>query len=119
DRLMDGRPPLIVVDIVVPDADLIRRMSSRRVCKNCGHTVNSPVSECPTCSGPMIQRSDDNEATVRERLKVYARQTKPLVEYYQPRPTFRSIDGSPAPDLVAAALVSAVQSARGAQGVHS
>ena len=55
-----------------------------------------------------MQRSDDNEAVVCERLKVYQRQTQPLVEYYQARPTFRSVNGAQAPDRVAADLMAAI-----------
>ena len=59
----------------------------------------------------MVQRADDNEAVVLERLKVYHRQSEPLVEYYRVRPTFRSINGAQAPDRVAADLVAAIEAA--------
>ena len=58
-----------------------------------------------------MQRNDDDDAVVRERLKVYQRQTQPLVEYYNARPTFRSVNGSQAPDRVASDLVTAIDSA--------
>ena len=51
-----------------------------------------------------MQRADDNEAVVRERLKVYQRDTQPLVDYYRTRPTFQSVNGAQPPDQVAAAL---------------
>jgi adenylate kinase len=129
DRMMDGRAPLIVVEIVVPEPVLVRRLSSRLVCEDCGFTAGAlgaavpPAPVCPRCGGRLVQRSDDKDATVRERLKVYLRQTKPLVEYYQARPTFRSVNGAQPPDRVAADLVAAVQAAgsplpaaKGAQG---
>jgi adenylate kinase len=67
-----------------------------------------------------VQRTDDNQAVVLERLKVYHRQSEPLVEYYRVRPTFRSIDGAQAPDRVAADLAAAIAAAGngGAAGVQ-
>ena len=58
-----------------------------------------------------MQRADDNQAIVIERLKVYHRQSEPLVEYYRVRPTFRSIDGAQPPDRVAADLAAAIAAA--------
>ena len=113
DGILAGRPPLVVVDIEVADAELMRRMLSRLVCKNCGTTANPGESAtagdaCRRCGGPLVQRSDDNETTVRERLRVYGRDTKPLLDYYRARPTFRSIDGAQSADRVASALATAV-----------
>ena len=59
----------------------------------------------------MVQRADDNQAVVLERLKVYHRQSEPLVEYFRVRPTFRSIDGAQPADRVAADLAAAVLAA--------
>jgi adenylate kinase len=111
DVMMDGRDPLIVVDIVVPEAELVRRLLMRMVCEECGLTAGGEGERCRDCGGRLVQRSDDNKAVVLERLKVYLRQTKPLVEYYQARPTFRSVDGSQPPDSVAADLVTAIEAA--------
>jgi adenylate kinase len=119
DGLMTGRSPLIVVDIAVPEDELIRRLGSRLVCEACGANWDSPsppaggraLLECRRCGGRLRQRSDDDETVVRERLKVYRRDTLPLLEYYRPRPTFRAIDGAQPPDRVAAELVAAVASA--------
>ena len=110
DEIVKDRDPLIVVEIVVPEAELVRRLSTRMVCEACGDTA-APVrraakaAECQRCGGRLVQRNDDNDAVVRERLKVYHRQTQPLVEYYQVRPTFRSVNGSQAPDRVASDLI--------------
>jgi len=114
DEIMAGRDPLIVIDIVVPEAELVRRLSTRMICENCG--ANAPVGDgaagtCARCGGRMVQRTDDSEAVVLERLKVYHRQSEPLVEYYRGRPTFRSVDGAQLPDRVAADLVSAIEAA--------
>jgi adenylate kinase len=63
----------------------------------------------------LIPRRDDGEEVVRERLRVYARDTQPLVEFYRTRPTFRSVDGDQTADAVAADLAAAVASSGGAQ----
>jgi adenylate kinase len=114
DEIVKGRDPLVVVEIVVPETELVQRLSVRMVCENCGETAHgaaAKAADCQRCGGKLAQRSDDNDAVVLERLKVYHRQTQPLVEYYQMRPTFRSVNGSQAPDRVAADLVAAIESA--------
>ena len=91
--MMDGRDPLIVVDIVVPEAELVRRLGiadDLRGLRRERRRSRTPIgAACASCGGRLVQRADDNEAVVLERLKVYQRQTKPLVEYYRARPTFR------------------------------
>ena len=121
DVMIEGRGPLLVTNIVVPEAELMRRLSTRLVCARCGvnaaaavESASADAARCRSCGGPLVQRADDNEAVVRERLKVYHRQTEPLVEYYRSRPTFCSIDGAQRPDQVAAVLVSAVDLVPGA-----
>jgi adenylate kinase len=114
DRIMARRDPLIVVDIVVPEAELVRRLGTRMICESCG--ANAPIGDgatgiCSRCGGKLVQRADDNQAVVIERLKIYHRQSEPLVEYYKVRPTFRSIDGAQAPDRVAADLAAAIEAA--------
>ena len=114
DGLMAGRDPLIVLDIVVPEPELVRRLSMRLICESCG--ANAPMGggsdvACARCGGRLVQRTDDDEAVVRERLKVYHRQSEPLVEYYRVRPTFRSIDGAQPPDYVATDIAAAIESA--------
>jgi adenylate kinase len=120
DGLMAGRDPLIVLDIVVPEPELVRRLSMRLICDNCG--ANAPMGggsdvACARCGGKLVQRTDDDEAVVLERLKVYHRQSEPLVEYYRARPTFRSIDGVQPPDRVAADIAAAIESAGAGNGV--
>ena len=116
DGIVNGRGPLVVLDIVVPEEVLVRRLATRRICSNCG--VNAAVEwtgNCQKCGGEMIARVDDGVGIVRERLKVYLRQTAPVVDYYSARPTFRSIDGNQPPDVVSqevdAALAEASRSA--------
>lgn len=115
DEIVTGRDPLVVVEIAVPDADIVRRLSMRMVCDSCGAIADAAAArasaKCRQCGGKLVQRSDDNDRVVLDRLKVYHQQTRPLVEYYQMRPTFRSVNGSQAPDRVAADLVAAIESA--------
>ena len=123
DGIMAGRSPLIIVDIQVPDAELVRRLTSRLICRGCG--ANAPEgllagspeaasARCGKCGGEFGQRADDNETVVLERLKVYQRNTKPLVDYYQSRPSFCAIDGAQAPAQVAAKIEAAVDAAAAA-----
>lgn len=148
DRLMESRDPLIIVNIAVPESELVRRMLARLVCEDCGSTAASgdqtasaadamvlpPVSaagadgaaavasqteplRCRRCGGRLVQRADDTEAVVRERLRVYHDQSKPLLEYYCSRPTFRTVSGAQAPERVGAELAGAiVDAANGVAG---
>jgi adenylate kinase len=115
DQIVDerGNGPLVVVDMMVPEAELVRRLAERRICAKCG--TNADPSDagmtCPKCGGNFVQRADDNENVVTERLKVYARTTKPLVEYYRERPTFRVVNGAQAPDRVALELDTVIDDA--------
>jgi adenylate kinase len=114
DEIMTGRDPLIVIDIVVPEAELVRRLSTRMICDNCGANAavgDGSAATCSRCGGPMVQRADDSGAVVLERLKVYHRQSEPLVEYFKVRPTFRSVNGAQPPDRVAADLIAAIEAA--------
>jgi len=112
DGMVDGRGPLVVLDIVVPEDVLVRRLATRRICSKCG--VNAAVEwtgNCQACGGTLVARIDDGVEIVRERLKVFLRQTKPLVDYYSTRSTFRSIDGNQPPDVVTAKIKSALDEA--------
>src|SRR6516165_12628625 len=117
DEMMTGRGPLVVVDIVVPEEVLLRRLAARRICGSCG--VNAQVdwmTTCGNCGGELVHRKDDNEAIVAERLKIYHRQTKPIVDFYTGRPTFRAIDGNQPPDVVTSAMDKAICQASAVQG---
>lgn len=111
DGMLAARDPLIVVDISVPERELARRLASRMICADCGANGAPGEIECARCGGRLVQRTDDNEAVVLERLRIYNRATKPLVDFYRGRPTFRSINGAQAPDVVAADLAAAIEAA--------
>ena len=113
DGIMIGRDPLIIIDIDVPEEDLVTRLSTRLICDDCGTNASVGLQDlkCARCGGRLAARADDNSAVVLERLKVYHEQSEPLVEYYRVRPTFRSINGAQAPDHVAADLAAAIAAA--------
>ena len=114
DEMLQGEP-LVIVDLDVPDAELLRRMQERRVCVRCA-SIAEPGSggragddACERCGGGMITRADDGDDRVRRhRLEVYVRESRPLLDYYCSRPTFRSINGAQAPDKVAAELAGSI-----------
>lgn len=111
DAMLDRRNPLVVIDIAVDDVEIIRRLSRRRVCAACGTIVGAAEGAlpgaCPDCGGALVQRRDDHESVVRDRLSVYRQRTTPLIDYYRDRPTFRSVDGGLTEDEVAAAVADA------------
>jgi adenylate kinase len=113
DDMIDGRAPLVIVDVEVPEDALVDRLSGRRVCGACGWTAPPGLTACAKCGGTLVQRRDDSPDVVRERLRVYARDTRPLVEFYRQRPTFRSVDGDQAQDAVGADIAAAVASVVG------
>ena len=118
DRMVDGRGPLVVLDVVVPEDVLVRRLATRRICSKCGS--NAAVHwkrACEKCGSRLVARIDDGDEIVRERLKVYQRQSQPLVDYYSVRGTFRSIDGNQPADVVTAAVEAALRAAASAGGV--
>jgi adenylate kinase len=105
DEMTDGRGPFCVLNIVVPEEVLVRRLATRRICSDCGATAAVEwTGDCQKCGGRLVARVDDGVEIVRERLKVYELQTKPLVEHYSSRSTFRSIDGNQPPDVVSRSI---------------
>ena len=89
-----------VFSISLADEIIVKRLSSRRVCLNCGasyNTITQPSKAegaCDKCSGKVIQRSDDNPETIKNRLKVYKDQTSPLIAYYKKAGVLNEVDGS-------------------------
>jgi adenylate kinase len=119
DRIVKERAngPLVVVDVRVPEKELVRRLASRLICSQCGANAEPPkagepaATRCAKCGGELEQRTDDNEQIVLERLKVYERTTKPLVEFYRDRPTFRIVNGAQALERVAHELDTVIDDA--------
>ncbi|MBE3604786.1 adenylate kinase [bacterium] len=100
-RMLENRGEKLdrVVALIVPDAEIVKRISGRRTCRNCGamyHLIYDPprnVGVCNECHGELYQREDDAEETVRMRLKVYAESTRPLLEHYGRLGLLSEIDG--------------------------
>jgi adenylate kinase len=115
-RLLDSldQPLDRVLFFDVSEAELLRRLTGRRVCRNCGatyHVVSAPSSRpgvCDRCGGELYQRADDSEATVRNRLNVYATQTAPLLEYYRQRGLLTTVPGEGRIEGIRASLREAV-----------
>jgi len=113
DKMTEGQP-LVIIDLAVPDGELIHRMEERRVCTKCGLNAEpgtTAADTCARCGGKMTMRADDGDVNVRQhRLEVYKRESQPLLDYYRSRATFRSINGAQAPEKVAAELSAAIDS---------
>jgi len=109
ERIILGRAPLIIIDIVLSEAEVIRRLASRTVCAECGTNAAGEGTTCHDCGGPLVPRADDREQVVINRLQVYRNQTEPLVTYYGGRPTYCRIDGARLPDDVTADIIKSVE----------
>lgn len=110
-----GKPLEHVVDIVVPDEVVVKRLSARRVCDSCGavkHLIYDPPQEegvCDQCEGELQQRTDDNPQIIRERLKEYKEKTRPLKDYYRAKGLLRGVDGSLEMEQVLKEICSAIE----------
>lgn len=101
DEFLSGRDQELdlVINIESSDECIIERLSKRRSCGSCGqiyHLGNTPPEDygiCDSCGEELIQRADDREETVRDRLRIYHDQTKPLIEYYTGKGKLVNIDG--------------------------
>jgi adenylate kinase len=120
DRLLEaeGTPLERVVLFETADEELVTRLGGRLVCRDCGRnyhrTLSSPRTpgQCDACGGELYQRPDDDEAPIRRRLAVYARDTRPLIEYYRARGLLTTIAGAGTVDAVHAELVRAAEGPR-------
>ncbi len=120
DRLDDilselGRKLDVVLELVVDTDEVVRRLSGRRTCRGCNHVwhldFDPPAKEsaCDICGGELYQRDDDQEATIRHRLEVYAEQTEPLIAFYGGRGILVGIDATGPVDDVTERAVEALR----------
>lgn len=108
DRALEagGKKITLALAIMVEEEELVSRLTGRRLCRDCARPYHvkfkPPVAPdvCDACGGELYQRSDDTEATVRNRLDVYRRQTEPLIGYYRAQGVLAEIDGVGAPDEI-------------------
>lgn len=95
----NGSEPLRVLQLLVPDDAIVRRITLRRTCAQCGaiyHLENNPPAKdsvCDRCGAEVIARPDDTEEAVRKRLESFHRQTMPVAEYYKSKGILREVDG--------------------------
>lgn len=115
DKRLSDKQKVIVLNLDVKDETLIKRTAGRLSCKACGHIQNkyfSPPAKdgvCDKCGGELVQRPDDKEEVVKERLRVYNAQTQPLIAYYTKQNKLKTINGEKSPDQVFAELKAAIQ----------
>ena len=113
DELLEQRGQALdgVILLEVPDEVVVERLAGRRICSACGeefHVKYRPPKQegvCDKCGGKLIQREDDQEATIRKRLQVYREQTAPLTEYARRKGLLHTVDGTGSMDQVFERLV--------------
>lgn len=115
--LLTERPIDLVVDLDVPREIVLERISSRRVCRDCGANYSATKGEsghriCDRCGGDVVQRDDDTPDAVNKRLDLYDSQTSPLISFYNARGLLAVVNGVGHPDHVLERLVSAIDAAR-------
>ncbi len=111
------RPIHVVIDLDVPREIVIERLSSRRVCRDCGTNYTASANEpspwiCDVCGGDVEQRADDTPEAVNRRLDLYETQTAPLIEFYSGRGMLTVVNGVGHPDHVFRRLTDAVEARR-------
>ena len=112
DKILETKSLVLdgVIFIDVPDQEIIKRLSARRICPKCGAVYNMiynpPKNDerCDICGTPLIRRDDDTPETIQKRLDVYRKQTAPLLNYYQEKGLLLKIDGTGTPDQVTARI---------------
>ena len=116
-RELEGMTDLdIVLALDVSEEELVRRLTGRRVCADCGanyHVDFDPPEQegvCDECGGELIQRDDDTEETVRERLRVYRENTEPVIDHYDDDGRLVTVDGERSPDEVWESVEKAIES---------
>jgi len=105
----------VVLELVVDDDEVVRRLSGRRTCRRCGrvwHALFDPpahINACDDCGGQLFQRDDDGEDTIRHRLEVYQEQTSPLVAFYADEGILLGIDATGPVDEITERALSALR----------
>jgi adenylate kinase len=114
-----------IINLIIPDEIIIEKMSARRICKNCGEiyniadihkTINGveyilpPMlpkedMKCDKCGGPLIQRDDDKPEVIRERIEVYKKQSKPVIDYYKGKVPFINIHVNRGPEIMVKKII--------------
>lgn len=104
-----------VIDFQARDDVIIQRLSGRRTCRKCGaifHVVNIPPKVegvCDKCGGELVQRSDETEDVIKNRLEVYRKQTEPLIDYYKKKEMLAGVDANTSPEPIFAGTVKVIE----------
>jgi adenylate kinase len=117
DRIAGDKPLHVAIDLEVPRAMVLDRLSLRRVCRDCGTNYQSTGSDprpwlCDTCGGDVVQRDDDTPEAINRRLDLYESQTQPLIEFYGRTRRLERVDGVGSPDEVFARLTATIEKRR-------
>ena len=117
DQITAELPINVVIDLDVPRELVLRRLSSRRVCRDCGTNYVADGADrepwiCEVCGGDVIRRDDDTREAIDHRLDLYEEQTSPLIKFYQDQGRLVVIDGVAHPDKVFLRLTTAIEAAR-------
>ena len=113
--LVDGLVIDCVVNISVGDDEIVKRLSNRRSCPDCQAVYNlvfqppKKIGQCDECGSSLIQRTDDEPATIQKRLEVYRTETAPLIKYYEEKGLLLQINGSGDPDQIFDKITSALE----------
>lgn len=113
DVITADRPLDVVINLDVPEEVVIERITKRRVCSTCGtnYSTDGPPTHdwtCDVCGGEVVQRPDDTEEAVKERLALYASETLPLIPFYEAKGILLQVDGLGSADDITARLIIAV-----------
>lgn len=106
DSLAEFAPVDVVLNFTIEESEVVRRLSGRRMCKECGagyHVEFIPPAEegkCDKCGGELYTRPDDEEKSIRNRMEVYRKSTEPLIQYYQDKKLIRNVDAGQKPEEV-------------------
>lgn len=101
----------VVINIALERAEVVRRLTARRVCAECGMIYNllfdppEDASACAACGGALVQREDDTQAVIENRYDVYERLTAPLIDFYRERDLLREVNGSCPSDEISAEIL--------------
>lgn len=112
DKALGGSGIDRVLHVMVPEDELVRRLSGRYSCRSCQRPYTSEAAEsgaCPVCGGELYQREDDKPEAVRNRLQVYAAQTSPLIDYYREQGKLVDVNGQQDVDGVTSELLQALE----------
>ena len=116
-KILGERDIDLAIDLEVDTEVVLKRLASRRVCSSCGfnYSTEKPPKynwTCDNCGGEVVQREDDTEAAIRRRLRLYEKETEPLIAWYLERDKLLQVNGMGSPDEVAARLIRGIDHRR-------